>query len=85
MRCSWLEDRIFTNVGDIFKYRIFANISDLVNDGSKMSKSSHEAVLKVSMNTELCVVDPSRLKLEPTLCFLSSDAKSSIFEGLPIT
>ena len=49
-----------------------------------MSKSSHETVLKISMNTELCVVDPSRLKLEPTHCFLSSDVESSIFEGSPI-
>ena len=48
-----------------------------------MSKSSHETVLKISMNTELCVVDPSRSKLEPTHCFLSSDLKSSIFEGSP--
>ena len=54
-----------------------------IHYGSKMSKSSHETVLKISMNTELCVVDPSRLKLEPTHCFLSSDVKSSIFEGSP--
>ena len=48
-----------------------------------MSKISHETVLKISMNTELCVVDPSRLKLEPTHCLLSCDVKSSIFEGSP--
>ena len=45
VRCSWLQDRIFTYIGDIVKYRIlvifsmivriYTNIGYLANDGSK--------------------------------------------------